>query len=313
MQKRIYNDRIKIVLKSSRLVQLLASRCLTLKEFIAIEHSEGRDPDTMIESSVAQHRFIEHMHSLFPPSQFVAFSEMTPDSFEDVDAVIVGGGDDTLLRVAHYARRVPIIGINSDPLRSHGGLLKFNRENMDELLIRLSVGDFRVEYCPTLKVGIPNGRSMFAYSQARIAHTDSFLTTRVALFRGKKRFRPLGSSGLLVVPPAGVTGHFKTACAYIPKSLRRKYFSNYSRELNNAYWTIQEPFVGNQNVCDSFSESIIKEYGLLGCLDKGEELTVTINSESVVACDTDFKLHLKPGQKLKIKLANKRDYLKLIS
>ena len=67
-------------------------------------------------------------------------SEITESAIDAADLVISVGGDGTFLEASHYiSDNTPILGVNSDPLRSVGFFCSCTKENFEELFNILRV------------------------------------------------------------------------------------------------------------------------------------------------------------------------------
>lgn len=84
-----------------------------------------------------------------------------PPAGIDCDAVIVLGGDGTILRGldAFMGSRMPVVGINTGHL---GFLASAEISDVEETLRKLSTGDFTVEMLPALETKLPDGRLIHA-------------------------------------------------------------------------------------------------------------------------------------------------------
>lgn len=113
----------------------------------------------------------------------IAVQNARPEVFHDADLVVCAGGDGTFLSTAaNLSRRVPVLGINTDPERSTGALttLSFEHGDGDSLaraIERLRQGNYELQPRRRLVVSVrPVGGS--EYLVPRLALNDVFVSER---------------------------------------------------------------------------------------------------------------------------------------
>jgi NAD+ kinase len=63
-------------------------------------------------------------------------AEFTPDVLKGINILITVGGDGTLLEMAKYVTKIPILGVNSDPTKSIGHFCTTNSTNFHDFFMQ---------------------------------------------------------------------------------------------------------------------------------------------------------------------------------
>lgn len=140
-------------------------------------------------------------------------AEFTEDNiYEDADAVIVLGGDGTILRVAEPCGKnaIPVMGIN---LGKVGFMTEVECDDIESALERLLSGDYAVEERMMMNVTVScdtGSSSYLALNDAVISKPDSqMLHTELHANGGK--ISEYMSDGLIISTPTGSTGYSLSA------------------------------------------------------------------------------------------------------
>ncbi|MBP3232940.1 MAG: NAD(+)/NADH kinase [Eubacterium sp.] len=157
--------------------------------------------------------------------------EPDADLFDDADAVIVMGGDGTMLRVSHLlkGKNIPVIGIN---LGKVGFLTEAVADEMENVIDRLIAGDYKVEQRIMLKgrviqnsEGTVNA-TMSDNQDVKVSHAlnDIVLARKSALrlitveiYVNGNYFDTCEADGIMVSTPTGSTGYNLSAGGPIVK------------------------------------------------------------------------------------------------
>ncbi len=157
--------------------------------------------------------------------------EPDADLFDDADAVIVMGGDGTMLRVSHLlkGKNIPVIGIN---LGKVGFLTEAVADEMENVIDRLIAGDYKVEQRIMLKgrviqnsEGTVNA-AMSDNQDVKVSHAlnDIVLARKSALrlitveiYVNGNYFDTCEADGIMVSTPTGSTGYNLSAGGPIVK------------------------------------------------------------------------------------------------
>ncbi len=180
----------------------------------------GENPERIFSSHRRQLLAKAALSEELPAENIIARDEITSRRAKEAKLVIAFGGDNHFQHVSHFLDGTPLLGINSDPESSHGGLLSRNAAAVHKIFKELEMGKCLLEPWTRLALKV-NGKSL------PLASADIFLgeDRRVLMSRHTLQvFRPDSSgklkpispeveqkcSGLLVSTGAGSTGWFRT-------------------------------------------------------------------------------------------------------
>lgn len=129
---------------------------------------------------------------------------------DPVEAVIVLGGDGTMLRAAREAQgsQAPLLGVN---LGHVGFLAELERDDVEHAVERIATGDFWVEERRTVDVTVhqPDGsvEHSWALNEVTVERTDLLRTLDVAVEVDGRPLSSFGCDGVIVATPTGSTAH----------------------------------------------------------------------------------------------------------
>jgi NAD+ kinase len=140
------------------------------------------------------------------------WSVVEPDGYqgEDLDLVVVLGGDGTLLRAAElvYDQGVPLLGVNLGHL---GFLAESEASELAVSLDRVIAGEYRVEPRATLEVQVahPDGRRWqgWALNEVTVEKVQPERMVEVMVRVDGQPLSSFGCDGIVVATPTGSTGH----------------------------------------------------------------------------------------------------------
>ncbi len=138
------------------------------------------------------------------------------EAASDVDAVIVLGGDGTILRVAHAMvdiKGVPVIGIN---LGTVGFMAEVVVSDIDNMVHRLMAGEYRVEERMMLN-GTMGDQSHDALNDIVMARQDALRIIAVKIYVNGMYFDTTEADGIILSTPTGSTGYNLSAGGPIVK------------------------------------------------------------------------------------------------
>lgn len=128
-----------------------------------------------------------------------------------VDLVLALGGDGTFLRAADlaYAADLPVLGIN---LGHVGFLAEWEQDALDEAVVRLVRGDYRIEDRMTLSVVVrdPEGTEIgtgWALNEVSVEHGTRRGVLDAVLEIDARPVSAFGCDGILVSTPTGSTAY----------------------------------------------------------------------------------------------------------
>ncbi len=129
---------------------------------------------------------------------------------DDVEIVVVLGGDGTILRAAEMARNhtVPLLGVN---LGHIGFLAEFEREDLAEAVDRLARREFNVEERMTIDIEISVGGEVvercWALNEAALEKDDRGRMIEVVTEVDGRPVASFGSDGVVLATPTGSTAY----------------------------------------------------------------------------------------------------------
>lgn len=143
-------------------------------------------------------------------SHTVKANELNETCFENVDLVITVGGDGTFIRAASFIDESLILGINSEPEQSEGGLTTIKENELDFIKDVLD-NKFNIIKKDRIKIKI-DGKEIKenVLNEVYIGTEHQFHTSRYILkFKGKEEEQR--SSGILIATGSGSNVWYKSA------------------------------------------------------------------------------------------------------
>ncbi len=134
------------------------------------------------------------------------------DLFSEADAVIVLGGDGTILQAAEpcAAGNIPIMGIN---LGTIGFMTEIEAEDIQHAVTRLLSGDYRIENRMLLNICVrkdENISSYIALNDLVLSKPDAQMIS-IDLFCNNEKMNAYIADGLIISTPTGSTGYSLSA------------------------------------------------------------------------------------------------------
>jgi NAD+ kinase len=140
----------------------------------------------------------------------LAEDELAGTDVQDLELVLVVGGDGSILRAADLSRgtRAPLLGINFGHV---GFLAETDREQMDEVVRRVADRDYDVEERSTVEVrvlrpGLPPIDD-WALNEAAVEKADRARMVDVAVEVDGRPLSSFGCDGIVMSTSTGSTGH----------------------------------------------------------------------------------------------------------
>ena len=100
--------------------------------------------------------------------------------FQPEDIVVAVGQDGLVPNVAKYLDGQPVIGVNPDPERYEGALMRFSAESIGEVLEAVSAGQATTEDRTMAEASLDDGRRLLALNEVFVGHR-SHQSARYAL------------------------------------------------------------------------------------------------------------------------------------
>ena len=145
-----------------------------------------------------------------------ADSEEIGQQADNYDAIIVMGGDGTMLHVSHAmgGREIPVIGVN---LGTVGFLTEVVVSEIDNMLDRLLRGEYELEERMMLS-GEINGETIHSLNDIVLARENALRIIAVKIFVNDMPFDTCEGDGIIISTPTGSTGYNLSAGGPIVKS-----------------------------------------------------------------------------------------------
>uniref|UniRef100_A0A7C3J1P1 NAD kinase n=1 Tax=Candidatus Methanomethylicus mesodigestus TaxID=1867258 RepID=A0A7C3J1P1_9CREN len=137
-----------------------------------------------------------------------AGSKQTPLGEMDADAVVVVGGDGTIMRVAQSIGETPILGIKVGAL---GFLCETSPEGAQEALERMAAGKFFLEYKTKLKVKYRELKLPPALNEVLVTTNKPTKILSLAVTRDEEPFHRGKADGVIVSTTTGSTAYALSA------------------------------------------------------------------------------------------------------
>lgn len=178
----------------------------------------------------------------------ILFQDYLPSfTFGPQDMIIVLGQDGLVANTAKYVDGLPIIGINPDPSRYDGILLKYNTENFLEAVKNLQNNNHKARYISMAEAKLNDGQHLLAFNDFFIGINSHASAQYSITFKGKTEYQ--SSSGVIVSTGAGSTGWLSSFYnmtkgfmnAFVP-NVQLKSFE-FSQDANYLMFVVREPFV----------------------------------------------------------------------
>lgn len=220
--------------------------------------------DHIFESHGRQIAVRKRLLALLPEARVVPRAMVDEADLDRASLVVALGGDNHFVYVSHFLRKAPILGVNADRVRSHGGLLDVDERQLEPTAAALRAGRWRVEEWPRLEAYVDGKLAGLATSEVFLGERQRKHMSRHALRVDRGPEEEHKSSGLLVATPAGSTG----------------WYGHYGRPFKAssgvARWALTEPFPRDR-----------KLKAAAGTLRPGEALRIRSLNDSEGILDID--------------------------
>lgn len=154
--------------------------------------------------------------------------------FSPEDLIVALGQDGLVANVAKYLTDQPVIGVNPDPGRYDGILVRFTAESLRSALIRTHNLDCAMERRTMVEGKLENGESLVALNELFIGHR-SHQSARYAITVGDKS-EDHSSSGVIVATGTGATGWARSIM------LATRHPLELDPQEHALGWFVREPF-----------------------------------------------------------------------
>ena len=217
--------------------------------------------------------------------------------FEPEDVVVVVGQDGLVANTAKYLDGQPVIGIDPDPGKNMGVLVRHSPKDFQSLLAQISAGRARFEARTMVSAATDDGESLLALNEVYLGHSGH-QSARYLLSTPDGAQEHHSSSGLPVGSGTGATGWLLSIARQRARQITLP--GPTDPELG---WFVREAWPSPATGA-SLTE---------GLLPDGQELTVRIEGESLVVFGDGIeadRLTLGWGQTVRIRAAER--HLRLV-
>jgi hypothetical protein len=154
-----------------------------------------------------QHETVMRVESAIPTAwrrARVARADLPTFLFEPQDIVVAVGQDGLVPNLAKYLSGQPVIGVNPDPDRYEGVLVRASADRVADLLADLAAERADIEERTMVEAKLDDGQSLLALNEIYVGHF-SHQSARYRLGYGD-RWESQSSSGLIVASGTGASG-----------------------------------------------------------------------------------------------------------
>ena len=251
---------------------------------------EGIDAQRILNSHERQKKALQRLKDILGGKNFISRDEFTRKKAAEVDLVISFGGDNHFQYLSHFLEKTPLLGINSDPVKSEGALTSVPADKIERVVERLKKEQFSVESWTRLSAQVNGEKVTLATSEYFLGERDREEMSRHILeFQGKKEEQK--GSGILVATGIGSMGWYHSACRFLHPS-----GDIFPQDAPFAKFLLTEPHKGNESKCNLFN----------GVLRKGEKLVLHSLNDAEGRLSVDSWIHypFNRGANVEIRLAD---------
>ncbi len=195
-----------IIRDKTRLEQLIERFNSKAQAKFYIERSGGDFEYYELENSIFYESLSKVQESLSKTLKFKVINRsfLPTYIFTENDLIIVIGQDGLVANTAKYVNGLPIIGVNPDPDRYDGVLLKHAPIELNDVIKNVVKGNYETKRVTMAKAQLNDGQSLLAFNDFYIG-ADSHVSSRYSIeFNGSRENQ--SSSGVIVSTGAGSTG-----------------------------------------------------------------------------------------------------------
>jgi len=124
--------------------------------------------------------------------------------FGPEDIVVAVGQDGLVANVAKYLSGQPVLGVNPDPARYDGVLVRLSSERLADGLRRARAGDAAIERRTMVRATLDDGERLLALNEIFVGHRSHQSARYEIAVPGAREYQ--SSSGLIIASGTGATG-----------------------------------------------------------------------------------------------------------
>jgi hypothetical protein len=218
-------------------------------------------------------------------------AELARFTFEPGDVIVVVGQDGLVANVAKYLDGQPVIGINPEPDRNPGVLVRHPPAAATALFAVAAQRDAPAERLCMVRADTDDGQRLLALNEIYIGHA-SHQTARYALTPPAMKTEAQASSGVIVSTGTGATGWGRSA--WLERHSQLPMPAPADRRLT---WFVREAWPSPVTGTDCTE----------GALLAGQSLALTVSSDELVLFGDGVEadsIRLTWGQAVQVRLAD---------
>lgn len=176
--------------------------------------TRGRDVSEALERHAFQAFALGQVESSIPVAwrrARVVRADLPGFLFGPDDIVVAVGQDGLVPNVAKYLHGQPVIGVNPDPARYEGTLVRYGVEAVPDLLADVAAGRARTDRRTMVEARLDDGQRLLALNEVYVGHR-SHQSSRYTVSCGEAREHQ-SSSGLIVATGTGASGWARSIAA----------------------------------------------------------------------------------------------------
>jgi len=262
--------KILIVTKQSKYEYEIEKFKLTDEELKEKYKHEHANLNAILSSHEAQINSRTKIKELLPYAEMIPMNKLKETT--SYSLIISFGGDNSFTYTSHYAGDTPIIGINSDPLRSVGALCMWSSKDLEETIETILKEEYEIENWTRLKTTINDEKITSATSEYYFGEKQRKDMSRNTIeYRGKEYEQK--SSGIIIATGAGSTGWYNSANRFLfPEG------NTFTKTEKKAVFINTEPYAYTRKIGELYA----------GEIREGEKLIIhSLNDEGgTVSCDS---------------------------
>ncbi|MGS0897068.1 sugar kinase [Burkholderia stagnalis] len=202
------------------------------------EHRNYQDATREAESTLRRFSRVQKIDRTYLPN-FV----FPPDAL-----VVVLGQDGLVANTLKYVEAQPVIGVNPDPARWDGALLRFTVRDLPKVVPLALAGKLPTHRITMARARLTDGQELYAVNDLFIG-PRSHVSARYGIRLGEHAEQQ-SSSGLIVSTGLGSTGWFRSllagaagiAGAVFPDARKTLSERGFEWDADYLYFTVREPF-----------------------------------------------------------------------
>lgn len=266
---------------------------LSHEELIGKYGNEDANVDAIIQAHDHQLSVRNFMMRYLCNATFKMMDEINKPINQKFDLVIIVGGDNSFTKVSHYVGGTPVLGVNSDPSRSNGCMLRWSMKDENDAIEfskMLDLHNFDVEEWPRIETTLDGKLITPATSEYYFGERlRNRMSRHILIYDGIEEEQKC--SGIIVATGAGSTGWYK--------SIRRH--NTWRTTDSRADFVVSEPYSGtmfNGHIVpgkDIIIKSLNDDGGMVG-VDSWQEFPFPRGAKARVTIGEKPLLVISPTQ-----------------